>query len=329
LQAVKPLVELRSEGLYCPEGDFYIDPWRPVKLAVITHGHADHARSGHQHYLAQHDAAEILRTRLGANISLQTLNYGERLHMGGVQLSLHPAGHVLGSAQVKINHRGRVWVVSGDYRVQADPSCEAFEPVACEVFITESTFALPIYRWEPQGKVIDDISAWWQANAERGLYSVLYAYALGKAQRLAMALPDGPVWVHPAVDAIHSCYRKAGRALPMSPCWTSDVKPPAGSLILAPPASAASSALARLGAYEDASVSGWMRLRGIRRRRALDRGFVLSDHADWPGLLWAIRQTGAEKIYVTHGQVDVLVRYLNEQGYPAAPLQAVGWGEDQ
>ena len=325
---MKALVELRPEGLFCPEGDFYIDPWRPVNRAVITHGHSDHARSGHKHYLAHKDSADILRARLGRDISLQLLNYGESLQMGGVKLSLHPAGHVLGSAQVKIDYRGWVWVVSGDYRVQADASCQAFEPVSCNVFITESTFALPIYRWEPQVKIVDEICAWWQANATRGMHSVLYTYALGKAQRLAIALPEGPLWVHPAVDAMNGCYRQAGRAIPACMKWSGDSKPATGSLILTPPASAGSAALNRLGAYEDASVSGWMRLRGIRRRRALDRGFVLSDHADWPGLLWAIKQTAAETVYVTHGQVDVLVRYLNEQGYSAAPLHSVGWGED-
>ena len=325
---MKPLVERRPEGLYCLEGDFYIDPWRPVERAVITHAHADHARSGHRHYLAHVDAAEILRTRLGASISLQTVDYQERIHLGSVQLSLHPAGHVLGSAQIRMDYKGQVWVVSGDYRVQADPSCEGFEPLVCDVFITESTFALPIYRWEPQSVVMEEISTWWQANAAQGLRSVLYTYSLGKAQRIAMALPEGPVFVHPAVDAINACYRHAGRKIPASVCWRGEQKPPAGSLLLAPPSVADSAALARLGAYEDASVSGWMRLRGIRRRRALDRGFVISDHADWPGLLWAIRETKAEKVFVTHGQVEILVRYLCEQGIDAAPLQAAGWGED-
>lgn len=325
---MKSLVERRPEGLYCPVGNFYIDPWRPVERAVITHAHADHARSGHQHYLAHGDAAEILKTRLGSTISLQTLTYDEVIDLGGVKLSLHPAGHVLGSSQIKIVHHGQTWVVSGDYRIEADSSCQAFEPLRCDVFITESTFALPIYRWEPQSVVIEQISAWWQANAAKGICSVLYTYSLGKAQRLAMALPEGPVWVHPAVDAINACYRNAGRKVPPSACWRGEMKPPAGSLLLAPPAIADSSALSRLVGYEDASVSGWMRLRGIRRRRALDRGFVISDHADWPGLLWAIRESGAQKIFVTHGQVDVLVRYLCEQGLDAAPLQAVGWGED-
>jgi len=323
-----PLVERRPEGLYCPAGDFYIDPWRPVERAVITHAHADHARGGHQHYLSHVDAAQMLKTRLGGAISLQTLNYGEVIKLGGVQLSLHPAGHVLGSSQIRMVHQGQVWVVSGDYKIEAEPSCQAFEPLRCDVFVTESTFALPIYCWEPQSMVIEQISAWWQANAAKGIYSVLYTYSLGKAQRLAMALPDGPVWVHPAVDAIHACYRNAGRKIPLMPCWRDEQKPPAGSLLLVPPAIADSSALSRLAGYEDASVSGWMRLRGIRKRRALDRGFVMSDHADWQGLLWAIRQTGAQRIFVTHGQVDVLVRYLCEQGLDAAPLQALGWGED-
>lgn len=322
------LLVRRAEGLYCPLGGFFVDPWQRVDRAVITHGHADHARPGHAHYLTEHDGVAILKARLGANLSIQGLAYGETVQMGDVELSLHPAGHILGAAQVRIAHRGEVWVISGDYRTEADPSCAAFEPVRCEVFISESTFGLPIYQWEPQESVIAQIVDWWQHNAARGTCSVLYTYALGKAQRLAMALPDGPILVHPAVDQMHRCYRLAGRPVPEAAIWDAQARVPRGALILAPPASADSRQMARLGDREDAFVSGWMQLRGLRRRRALDRGFALSDHADWPGLLQAIGASGAQRVMVTHGQVPVMVRHLRTLGLDASALDAEGWGDE-
>lgn len=322
------LLVRRPEGLYCPAGGFYIDPWQRVNRAVITHGHADHARAGHAHYLTQSDGVAILKARIGERIAIQGLDYGEVLRVGEVELSLHPAGHILGAAQVRLAHRGEVWVVSGDYRVEADASCAAFEPVVCHVFISESTFGLPIYQWEPQAKVIAQIVQWWKHNAKQGKCSVLYTYALGKAQRLAMALPEGPILVHPAVDLMHRCYRLAGRRVPEAPVWEAKTEVPRGALILAPPASADSRQMARLGDREDAFVSGWMQLRGLRRRRALDRGFALSDHADWPGLLQAIRASTAQRVLLTHGQVPVMVRVLNELGLEAGALDAEGWGDE-
>ena len=323
------LIVLRPQGLYCPAGDFYIDPWRPVHRAVITHAHADHARPGHGHYLASAHGEGVLRARLGG-ISLQTLPYGERISHHGVELSLHPAGHVLGSAQVRLSHGGRTWVASGDYKVAPDRTCTPFEPVRCEVFITESTFGLPIYRWRPDEELFADIHRWWAANAADGRVSVLMGYSFGKAQRLLSGLDGGsaPILVHSAVAALNEAYRAAGVALPETlplARWTTAAKAReaglAGALLLCPPNAATPQLLRRLGETSIAFASGWMQLRGARRRAGHDRGFVVSDHADWPGLQAAIAATGAERVIVTHGSVDVLVRYLQEQGLQAEAFE--------
>ncbi|WP_210014247.1 ligase-associated DNA damage response exonuclease [Pseudomonas palmensis] len=328
------LVIARPEGLYCPPGDFYIDPWRPVERAVITHGHGDHARNGNRHYLTASPGAGILRSRLGADINLQTLDYGQRLDHGGVTLSLHPAGHVLGSAQVRLEYRGEVWVASGDYKVEPDGTCAPFKPVRCHTFITESTFGLPIYRWEPQQQIFDQINAWWRENITLGKASVLFCYSFGKAQRILHGLDPslGPILVHGAVEPLNRVYREAGVALPATlHASEMDKHDPRmrQALILAPPSAAGSSWMRRFGDYSDAFASGWMRLRGTRRRRGVDRGFVLSDHADWPGLLWAIEQTGAQRVMVTHGSVAVLVRYLCERGLDAQAFVTEYGDEDE
>ena len=317
------LVVQRPEGLYCPPGDFYIDPWRPVHRAVITHAHADHARVGNGHYLAAAPAEGVLRSRLG-EIQLQTLPYGQAIEHHGVRLSLHPAGHVLGSAQVRLEHGGQVWVASGDYKVAPDPTCAPFEPVRCDVFITESTFGLPIYRWRRDEELFADINAWWSHNVLAGRASVLACYSFGKAQRVLAGVDAGigPIVVHGAVQALNVAYRDAGVPLPTTQMVT-DVKDKADlrrALVLFPPSAVASTWLRRFGESSTAFASGWMQLRGARRRGGYDRGFVLSDHADWPGLLKAIGATGAQRVIVTHGSVQVMVRYLQEQG-----LQAEGF----
>jgi putative mRNA 3-end processing factor len=318
------LVIQRPEGLYCPAGNFFIDPWRPVGRAVITHAHADHARSGHAHYLAAAAGEHVLRARLG-DIALQTLAWGERITLNGVAVSLHPAGHVLGSAQVRLEHAGRTWVVSGDYKLGVDATCAPFEPVRCDVFITESTFGLPVYRWAPQAEVFAQIDAWWAANAAAGRASVLFCYAFGKAQRILAGVDAsiGPIVVHGAVEPLNAAYRASAVALPPT-LRVSDVTDKAlfrRALVLAPPSAAGSPWMKRFGDYSDAFASGWMQLRGARRRRALDRGFVLSDHADWPGLQQAITATGASRVIVTHGQVPVMVRWLREQGLQAEAFE--------
>jgi len=318
------LVVQRAEGLYCPQGDFFIDPWRPVSRAVLTHAHADHARRGHAAYLAQADSAGVLRARLG-EITLQTLAYGEALHVNGVQVSLHPAGHVLGSAQVRIEHRGEVWVASGDYFVSgagdANTTCAPFEPQRCDCFITESTFGLPIYRWRAQAEVLADINAWWRANADDGRASLLMAYSFGKAQRLLAGVDAdiGPIVVHGAVEPLNAAYRSAGVTLPATHLLDemNDKALLRRALVIAPPAVHGSAWARRFGDFGDAFASGWMQLRGARRRQGVDRGFVLSDHADWPGLHSAIAATGAARVIVTHGYEAVMVRWLQQHGLQA------------
>jgi putative mRNA 3-end processing factor len=338
MSAVPDLVVQRPEGLYCPPGDFYIDPWRPVDRAVLTHVHADHARRGHGRYLASAPAEGVLRARLG-EIDLQTLPYGETIDHFGVRVSLHPAGHVLGSAQVRLEQAGRVWVASGDYYVAGsvdDPrednaTCAAFEAVRCHCFITESTFGLPIYRWCPQREVFADIDRWWRGNAESGRASLLMGYSFGKAQRLLAGIDPsiGPIVVHGAVQPLNQAYRAAGVALPETRL-VSDITDKASlnrALVIAPPSVQNSVWARRFGDASDAFASGWMQLRGARRRRGVDRGFVLSDHADWPGLQRAIGATGAERVIVTHGYEAVMVRWLEGQGLEAGAFQTE-YGED-
>lgn len=318
------LVVVRPEGLYCPAGDFHIDPWRPVERAVLTHAHGDHARPGSRHYLATAASEPILRKRLG-DVRLQSVAYGEGVAMNGVRVSLHPAGHVLGAAQIRVEHGGEVWVISGDYKLQPDPTCAPFEPVPCNTFVTESTFGLPIYRWQAPEATMADIDAWWEGNAREGRASVLFCYAFGKAQRLLARVDTsiGPVVCHGAVGLVNEAYRSAGVALPDTlDAQAVTAKQALGRcLVLAPPSAQSTPWLRRFGDYSDGFASGWMQLRGARRRRSVDRGFVLSDHADWPGLLQAIEATGATRILATHGYSAVLVRWLREQGYAADVLE--------
>ncbi len=325
------LVVQRPEGLYCPQGDFFIDPWRPVERAVITHAHADHARTGHAHYLAAAPAEGVLRARLGT-IDLQTAEYGARIVHNGVTVSLHPAGHVLGSSQVRLEYEGRVWVASGDYKVAADATCAPFEPVKCDVFITESTFGLPIYRWRPDAEIFADINAWWKSNADVGRASVLCCYSFGKAQRILSGVDPsiGSIIVHGAVAPLNRAYIEAGVALPETHMVSevSDKSEFTKSLVLCPPAAGGSSWIRRFGDHSNAFASGWMLLRGARRRGGYDRGFVLSDHADWPGLLSAIGATGAERVIVTHGSIPTLVRYLTEQGLEAGSFDTEYGSDD-
>lgn len=324
------LVIARPQGLYCPAGDFYIDPWQPVSRAVITHAHADHARAGNAHYLAAAPGERVLRARLG-DIRLQTLAYGEAIEHHGVRLSLHPAGHVLGSAQVRLEQGGQVWVASGDYKVAPDRTCAPFEPVRCDVFITESTFGLPIYRWRADDALFTDINDWWSRNALAGRASVLACYSFGKAQRLLAGVDPsiGPIVVHGAVAPLNQAYREAGVALPDT-LAVAELKDRAllrRALVLCPPSAVASPWMRRFGDSSTAFASGWMQLRGARRRGGYDRGFAVSDHADWPGLLAAIGATGAQRVIVTHGSVPVMVRYLQEQGLQAEGF-ATEYGDD-
>ena len=327
------LLRLAERGLYCEAGDFYIDPWQPVERAVITHGHGDHARWGSERYLSSREGSEVLRTRLGPNATIRAIDYGEAIDVSGVRVSLHPAGHILGSAQVRVEHRGEVWVASGDYKTQPDPTCTAFELVRCHTFITESTFGLPIYRWPPDQEVFDAIRAWWRTNRDRGRASLLFGYALGKAQRLLAGLAEsdiGPVYTHGAVERLNRDYRRAGVTL-ADTRYASEMPRGhdfAGSLIVAPPSAAGSLWVRRFGAISTGFASGWMRVRGARRRRAVDRGFVLSDHVDWPSLLATVEATGAERVWVTHGTREPLVRWLTERGVDARAVASQWKGEE-
>ncbi|MBA3909279.1 MAG: DNA ligase-associated DEXH box helicase [Rhodobacter sp.] len=327
---VRTVLTFTDRGIYCPAGDFHIDPWRPVPRALITHGHSDHARPGMGEYLATHQALPVIRHRLGS-IHAKGIGYGEPRQIGGAVVSFHPAGHVPGSAQIRVEVAGEVWVVSGDYKTEGDGLAEAFEPVTCHTFISECTFGLPVFHWEPQPLVMTRIADWWQANATAGKVSILGAYSFGKAQRLLSGLPEvGPILTHGAVEEMTEILRGQGYRLPSTTRATPDItsKTHPGALIIAPPSALGSSWANRLGPAEEAFVSGWMALRGIRRRRALGTGFVLSDHADWAGLNAAIKTTGAERVFVTHGYTAIFRNWLQTQGYDAGIVETRFTGDD-
>ncbi len=327
------LLRLTDRGLYCEPGDFYVDPWKSVERAVITHAHSDHAQAGSSAYLAVRDGANLLRTRLGDEARIETVEYRQSVSMNGVQVSLHPAGHILGSAQVRVEHRGEVAVVSGDYKTQPDPTCAPFELVRCHTFITEATFGLPIYNWPALDTIVDQINRWWQLNKEQGKASLIYCYALGKAQRLLRSIDTsiGPVFTHGAVERLNNQYRASGIELPDT-TFVSHAKKPRefqGSLVLAPPSAMGTVWLRRLGNVSTAFASGWMLVRGARRRRSVDRGFPLSDHIDWQNLNRIIGETGAEHVLVTHGFANVMVRWLRERGVNADVLETPFEGEHE
>src|SRR5581483_1318267 len=316
----KPVLEFTDRGIFCSKGNFYIDPWKPVDYAVITHAHSDHAYPGHKHYLAHHLSKEILRYRLG-DISLQTIEYGESININGISVSLSPAGHVIGSAQVRVECEGEVWVVSGDYKLEDDSVCAPFEPVRCHHFISESTFGMPVYQWKPQSQVFEDINSWWRSNLENGIATVLVGYALGKSQRILQNLDQsiGKVYAHGVIENTNEALRNNDvslnptiRITPETP--REDIRK---GIVLAPPMALGTPWMRKFGAYNFGYCSGWMAVRGAKRRRAADRGFVLSDHADWNGLIAAIDATGCEKVYLTHGYTASFARYLNEIGYDA------------
>jgi putative mRNA 3-end processing factor len=330
--ASQDLVVATRRGLYCKAGDFYIDPWQPVDTAVITHAHGDHLRAGSARYFCSAAGEAVTRLRLPGEVDLVPKPYGEIFAIGNTKISLHPAGHILGSSQVRIEHGGAVWVVSGDYKRNADPTCAPFEVIPCDVFISEATFALPAYRWPDTRQVAAEIFDWWQTNKRAAVASLLFAYALGKAQRVLAELThftDEPVYVHGAVASLVDAYRQCGVAmLPTQPATVALSADYRGALVLAPPSAAGSTWVRRFGTCRTGFCSGWMRVRGDRRRRGYDRGFVLSDHADWPSLLRTIQQTGARRILLTHGYTDAMCRYLQEQGVTATALKTEYGAED-
>ncbi|KIN64014.1 Exonuclease of the beta-lactamase fold involved in RNA processing [Sulfitobacter noctilucicola] len=329
-----PVLTFTDKGIYCPAGDFYIDPWRPVDRALITHGHADHARWGMGTYLATDIALPVMRHRLG-DISAESIAYGEVRKIGDALVSFHPAGHVPGSAQIRVEVAGEVFVASGDYKVIDDGLSDPFEPVRCHHFITESTFGLPVFRWAPQSDIAAQINTWWAGCAAQGKTAFLGAYALGKAQRLMTMLDPniGPILTHTAIEHTNRIMRDQGITLPDTVQADAELvhKDHPGAIVITPPSAMGSAWARKFGPQETAFASGWMAVRGIRRRRAGDRGFIISDHADWNGLLSAIKKTGAENIYVTHGYTDIFMRYLNENGWNAqvVPTQFEGESLDQ
>lgn len=328
----KGLVRLTDKGLYCERGDFYIDPWKPVKKAVLTHAHADHTYRGNQKYLVPEEGYRLSRIRLGDEASIATQKYGETTEINGVKVSFHPAGHVLGSAQARVEYKGEIWVVSGDYKLMPDATAAPFEPVKCQHFITEATFGLPIYRWQPTEIIFEQINDWWRANQDKGKVSVIFAYSLGKSQRIMNGIDRsiGRIFTHGAVERLTQAYREHGVDLPETTYVGSveNKKDFAGGLIVAPPSAHRSQWLKRFGNHSTGFASGWMMVRGARRAKAVDRGFVLSDHADWTELQTAIRSAEAETVYVTHGFVPELVRWLDENGQHAVPLKT-NYGDEE
>lgn len=311
------LLEFRKEGIYCEAGDFYIDPMKSVSRAVITHAHSDHARAGMKSYLTHTQSREVLRLRLGKNLPVETVGYNEPVFMGPVKLSFHPSGHLPGASQVRVEYKGEVWVASGDYKTDNDGLSEHFEAVKCHTFITESTFGLPIFRWKPQEETGNEILQWWQRNQEYGHASILFAYSLGKAQRLIHMLHDkGIVAVHPTIFDTNAALRKDGVAVPEVRSMAT-LKPEEWkkALLISPNVNGIPESVT----CRTANCSGWMTLSRFRSRGNADAGFVLSDHADWPGLLSAITGTGAENIIVNHGYTTALSRYLTEKGWNAMP----------
>jgi putative mRNA 3-end processing factor len=329
------LIEFTDNGLYCSEGNFYIDPWKPVDKAIITHAHSDHARWGSKSYLCHNFTKPILQLRLGDN-DYQTIGWNEPIHMNGVKLSLHPAGHIIGSSQVRVEFKGEVWVISGDYKTEDDGISGAFEAVKCHTFVTESTFGLPIYNWKKQTDIYAAIQNWVRGNISGGKASVLIAYSLGKAQRVLQAVKEitQNIYAHGAVFNMHETLIAANilpeATLPAITRVTPDMPKETfrNAVIIAPPSAESSTWMRKFTPYSLGICSGWMQVRGNQRRKNADEGFVLSDHCDWKGLLQSVEATGAQKVFVTHGFQSVFSRYLNEAGIEAAEVKTE-YGTDE
>jgi putative mRNA 3-end processing factor len=318
------LLSFTEKGIYCRQGDFYIDPWKSVSRAVITHAHSDHARPGSESYLCHHFTKPLLTLRLG-NISVQSVEWGEPVFMNGVRVSLHPAGHIIGSSQVRVEYEGAVWVVSGDFKTENDGISGEMEIIPCDVFITESTFGLPIYEWKSQQELFYDMQNWILANREKGNNSVLIAYSLGKAQRLLKGIGEisPSIFVHGAIWNVQEVLAKAGFQLPEVKRVTAEMTRDSfqADVIIAPPSADSSPWMNRFHPYSVGVCSGWMQVRGNVRRRNVEAGFAMSDHADWKGLLSVIRACSAKKVFVTHGFQSAFSRYLNEIGIESAEVK--------
>ena len=326
------LLEFTPAGIYCPQADVYIDPWKRVNKALITHGHSDHSRPGSKYYLCSELSEPIVRHRLGANNNISTLPYGVKTTVNGVQFSFHPAAHIIGSSQIRVEHKGEVWVASGDYKTENDSISGEFEVVPCHTFITESTFGLPVYQWRPQSEVIEEVNQWWRQNRDQGKASIISAYSLGKAQRILQNIDHsiGPVFCHGAVYQMNEVIRNSGVELKEARYVDDDVSwdDLSQSLVIAPGSAFGSPWMKRFKSFSTGSASGWMALRGRRRWQSIDRGFVLSDHADWNGLNQTIKATGCERVIVTHGYTEIFAKWLREQGYDAQSEKTL-YGEEE
>ncbi|MFN2422586.1 MAG: ligase-associated DNA damage response exonuclease [Cryomorphaceae bacterium] len=324
------LISFTDKGLYCEKADVYIDPWKPVDKALITHAHADHSRWGMGTYAAHKHSLPVMRWRLG-DIEAIGVEYGEQLRVNGVDISFHPAGHIPGSAQIRLAHKGEVWVVSGDYKAGADGLSTPFEPVKCTHFITESTFGLPAFRWQPQEAVMSEINAWWAENRKNGQCSLLLCYALGKAQRILNNLDPtiGEIFLHGAIVNTNTALESVGYEFTDATYLSAEIDKARlkGAMVLAPPSALGSSWTKKLKPFKTATASGWMSLRGARRRRHTDRGFIFSDHVDWDELNAAVDATRAQNIFVTHGYSDVYSKWLRSKGLNAVPVKTEYEGE--
>ena len=325
----RPLLEFNDKGIYCEAAGVYLDPWKPVDKAIISHGHADHARWGHKQYITHTSNVPIIKHRIG-DIEVAGKEWGESFSINNVKFSFHPAGHIIGSSQIRVEHNGEVWVFTGDYKTEDDGVAVPFEPVKCHTFITECTFGLPAFKWVPQQQVIDDINTWWQENRDDGKTSILFGYSLGKAQRLLKHLDTsiGKIYTHGAIENMTEVLREQA-TFPETTRVTREIKKEEikGNIVLAPPSAHGSTWIRKMVPYVTASASGWMTFRGARRRRAIDRGFVLSDHCDWQSLLKSIKETGCDKVICTHGYTDIFSRFLREQGYDARTEETQYEGE--
>ena len=324
-----PLLAFNDKGIYCEQAKVYLDPWKPVDHAIISHGHADHSRWGHKKYITHHSNVPIIRHRLG-EIVVTGKEWNETFTINGVKFSLHPAGHIIGSSQIRVEYKGEVWVFTGDYKMEDDGVAVPYESVKCHSFITECTFGLPAFKWIPQEQVMTDVNNWWQQNREDGRTSVLFGYSLGKAQRLLKYLDPsiGKIYTHGAIENMTEVLRPQ-LSMPETIRITRDTKKEElkGSMVLAPPSAHGTPWIRKMVPYVTASASGWMTFRGARRRRAIDKGFVLSDHCDWQGLLQALEGTGCEKVICTHGYTEIFSRYLREKGYDARTEETQYEGE--
>jgi putative mRNA 3-end processing factor len=316
-----PLLTFTPRGIHCPRADVYIDPWRGVDRAIITHAHADHARRGSHYYLCSPITKPLMHARYGEDLAIEALEHGQEVMVNGVRFSLHPAGHIPGSTQVRVEYKGEVWVATGDHKRHGDGISAAFEPLRCHTFITECTFGLPIYRWQDPGMVFAEINDWWRGNASQGRCSIISAYSLGKAQRVLAGVDPGigHVLVHGAVANMNSVLEQCGMQLPPWEQVTRDTPKERfrTALVVTPGSAIGTPWTERMRPYATAMASGWMRIRGWRRRGNLDKGFVLSDHADWDALLQAVAESGASRVIATHGYTEHFSEYLRSTGLDA------------